>query len=148
MSFQVAQKLARNGFALLSGLAVGSAANMGLIMLNTVFFPLPPGVTLEDKEGFAAYIQDLPMTAYVLVFAAHYAQAVVGGYVAARLACCTTAARLVCFGVTALTAIGAVMNLQTLPVPAWAWLELVAYPALAYYTAKAAITAMDKNKNV
>lgn len=147
MSFEVAKRLVRNGLAVLTGLAAGSAANMGLILLNTTLFPMPPGVSFDDAPAFAAYIQDLPSSAYVLVFAAHYAQAVLGGYIAARLACCRHAAVATCYLVAALTGMGAVMNLRTLPVPAWTWMELAAYPVLAYYTAQLALQAMPEDDN-
>ena len=142
MSF-VGNKILRNGLAVLAGLGVGSAVNMALITLNTsVLFPMPAGVTFDNAAAFGEYIRSLPLAAYITVFLAHYSQAVVGGYLAARLACCEKSAAVACYLVSGLTMVGAIVNAATLPVPAWTWVEIPVFPVLAYYTAKWAVSAM------
>lgn len=130
----------RNGLAILGGLGVGSAVNMALITLNTaVLFPMPQGVSFDDKQAFADYIASLPATAYIMVFAAHYGQAVIGGALAAWLASSTMNRSSVvgsCYAVGVLTFLAALINTATLPVPKWTWLELPLFPVLSYYTAE------------
>lgn len=136
MSFQAASLL-RDGLAVVAGLGVGSAVNMGLIVFNTsVLYPMPAGLSFDDKEAFAKYIQNLPPLAYIMVLAAHYGQAVVGGALAAYLASSTTSASICCYVVGAATMVGAIMETMSLPVPPLMWLEIPFYPFLAFATIK------------
>jgi hypothetical protein len=147
MSIQ-ASSIWRNGLAVIAGLAVGSAVNMGLITLNIQLFPMPKDVSFDDKEGFADYIASLPSRAYILVFAAHFGQAVVGGYLAASIARPNgrPAADMCCYVVGALTMLGAVINATTLPAPKWTLLEIPMFPVLAWFTAQwAAVSSAGKD---
>ena len=103
---------------------------------------MPPDVSFEDTAAFGDYIASLPSLAYVTVFLAHYGQAIVGGYLAGRLACCEKSAAVCCYIVSGLTMVGSIINTATLPVPAWTWLEIPVFPVLAYYTAQWAVAAM------
>jgi hypothetical protein len=105
----------RNILGVVVGLVVGSVANMALVQLNLTLFPMPDGADMNDPVAFAAYVQSLPATAFLLVFAAHCAQAGVGGWVAARIG----ASRPL-----VLTVVGAILNLVMLSPPAWTWAEL------------------------
>jgi hypothetical protein len=120
---------ARNAGALGVGLVAGSVVNMSLILYNAkVLYPIPTGTSLHDPNQLAAYVATLPPLAFLVVFAAHYGQAVVGGYVAARLAT-RGAAKGVCRCVVALTALGSLINSWTLrdSTPAWTWIEIPLY---------------------
>jgi hypothetical protein len=120
---------------------------MAIITLNSssIFYPMPPGVSFEDTEAFGQYIGSLPPLAYAMVFLAHYGQAAVGGYLAAKLAS-ETRADMCCYIVTALTMIGSIVNIMSLPVPLWTWLEVPFFPILAYYTARLAATGGKSRK--
>ena len=137
MSLAVASAL-RNGLAVVAGVGVGSAINMGLITLNTskYFYPMPDGVSFEDTEKFGEYIAGLPPMAYAMVFAAHFGQAIVGGIVASTLAPTKESGTVCCYVVGGLTMIGAIMNTMALPVPAWTWIEIPMYPFIIYYTSQ------------
>lgn len=131
--------MVRNGLAVVAGLGAGSAVNMALIMFNTsVLFPMPSDVSFEETEAFGKYIATLPPLAYAVVFAAHFGQAVVGGYIASRLAASPESADICCYVVGALTMAGSIMNTMTLPVPLWTWLEIPVFPFLVYYTSQLA----------
>ncbi|KAL3931190.1 MAG: hypothetical protein SGBAC_011424 [Bacillariaceae sp.] len=137
--------LARNGLAVVGGLAVGSAINMGLIMFNSKYlYPMPPDVSFEDQEKFGEYIESLPPLAYAVVFAAHYGQAIVGGILASKLASDASSGDLCCYIVGGLTMVGSIVNTMSLPVPAWTWLEIPVFPFLIYYTAKLASGSSGK----
>ena len=69
----------RNIAAVFVGLIVGMIANMAIVKLDVMLYPMPEGVTFEDTEGVAAYISTLPLLALLLVIVAHLGQAFVGG---------------------------------------------------------------------
>ncbi|CAJ1934850.1 unnamed protein product [Cylindrotheca closterium] len=148
MSLSTTNLFVRNGLAVVGGLAVGSAINMGLITLNSKYlFPMPPDVSFDDEEKFGDYIKSLPPLAYTVVFCAHYGQAIVGGILASKLASSDGgegSGDLCCYIVGGLTMIGSIMNTVALPVPAWTWLEIPVFPFLIYYTAKMASGKSDK----
>ena len=123
--------LLRNGGAVVGGLLIGSCVNMALISINSFYlYPMPADVTLDDKDGMAIFIQNLPMAAYLVVLAAHFGQSVVGGYVAAKLG--GSRPVLLSHIVGAVTLLGAVLTNLQLPVPAWIWMELPFYPILSH----------------
>ena len=68
----------RDIIAVLVGWVVGMVANIAFGFLNVTLYPMPDGVTFDDKEGFAAYIETLPMTAFLIVLVAHLSQAFFG----------------------------------------------------------------------
>jgi hypothetical protein len=120
---------ARNVGVLGVGLVVGSLVNMSLILYNAkILYPMPMGTSLHDPNQLAAYVATLPPPAFLVVFAAHYGQAVVGGCVAATLATRGTRTRM-CRNVVALTALGSLMNSWSLRdvIPAWTWIEIPLY---------------------
>lgn len=142
-----ASSVFRNGLAVVAGMAVGSAVNMGLIVLNSsVLFPMPPDVSFEDKEGFSNYIASLPPLAYVLVFLAHFGQAMIGGYLASYLSSSPEAGKYSCYIVGTLTMVGSIMNTASLPVPLWTWLEIPVYPFLIYFTSQLAKSTSGETK--
>ena len=114
--------IVRNVAGVLVGLIVGMAVNMGLVTLNTWLFPMPVGVTMDDAEGFAAYVGTLPSVAFLLVMAAHVGQAAVGGLVAAVIG--ASQPRMLAGIIGLLTLVGSVMMLVQLPGPMWMWGEL------------------------
>ena len=76
----------RNIGAVIAGIIAGSVINMGFIMLNSyVLFPMPEGMDMNDPAQFKTYIATLPVLAFFVVLVAHQGQALVGGWVAARI---------------------------------------------------------------
>jgi hypothetical protein len=125
----------RNVGAVAAGLLVGASVNMALILLNFKwFFPLPADVTFNDTERFAEYIAtQLPATAFAVVFAAHYGQAVVGGYLAAALGT-VSSSRMLAQIVAVLTMAGSIVNNLSMrqQIPAWTWIEIPWYPVVGW----------------
>ena len=131
--------------AVMAGLIIGSAVNMSLILLNTssLMYPLPPGVSFDDPEAFGDYIASLPLGAYVLVFAAHFGQALVGGYVAARIGS-SERTMLLSQVIGLLTMGGAVINNLSIPsIPKWTWIEVPFYPVMAWIAGNFAMNKKD-----
>lgn len=119
----------RNLAAVLAGLVVGSAVNMALITLNMfVLFPAPAGFDMGDPVAMNAYVAGLPASAFLVVMAAHLGQALVGGWVAARLG--SRPVRLAMI-VGVATLVGGAVNLMTIRGPDWMFIELPLYPLLA-----------------
>lgn len=120
----------RNVAAVLLGLFFGSLVNMALIVLNMgVLFPAPPDLDMNDPAQMGAYLSGLPAAAFLVVIAAHLGQAFVGGWVAARFG--SSRPMLLALLVGALTMLGGVVNLVSLPAPAWMWVEVPLYLLVA-----------------
>jgi hypothetical protein len=155
--------LVRSVGAIIAGLGVGSAVNMAIITLNThVLYPLPQDVSMNDPEALGDYIRKLPLPAFFVVFTAHFGQALVGGYTAARLGGATTSdnnstGTSTTEGVTTmmilsqtvgvLMLLGAVLNNLSLPVPAWTWIEMPLFPIMAWIAGRAAESVQRTTKN-
>lgn len=134
--------IVKNALAIVLGLVVGMAANMGLLMLNTkVLHPLPDGVTMQDTELFVAYLEALPATGFLVVILAHVAQALLGGWIAARFAASRSLTLALVIG--ALTALGSVINIAQLPGPIWMWVDPVLCLAAAWF-----VGTMEQNRRL
>jgi hypothetical protein len=120
--------------AVIVGLVVGMAANKGFVIINLQMFPLPEGVTWTDEEEIKAWLATLPQSAFILVFIAHLSQAYLGGVVAALIA--KQNMMSVALTVGFLSMIGGIMNMMTIPAPAWLWVEVPLYLVVAWLAAK------------
>ncbi len=112
----------RNIGAVVLGLVLGMAINMGLILANMSLFPGPEGLDFNDTQAMADYVGGLPTQAMFLPMLAHVAQAACGGWVAARLGASHVQVLAMIVGV--LTVVGSVMNFVQLPSPIWMWAEV------------------------
>ena len=79
-------KTIRTILAVLLGLAVGSAVNMGLILLRPMVIPPPAGVDVTDMESLAASMHLFQFRHFVFPFLAHAAGALVAAYLAVMIA--------------------------------------------------------------
>ena len=133
----------RDIIAVLVGWIVGMAANGAVVYLNSVvLYPMPDGVTFNDKEGFAAYIETLPLTAFVIVVVAHLSQAFFGGLVAAKISKKRPLAVAMIIG--SLSLIGGYINMQSIPLPTWMWIEMPLYLVAAWLAAYLAIDSKNR----
>jgi len=122
----------RNIIGVLFGLVLGMVANMIMVRLNSVLFPLPAGVNPEDMEAARAHYASLPPTAYLLPFLGHFSQVLVGGLVATKVGRASPAILVGIIGV--LTILGSVGAIFMLKLPAWAWIELPLYVPVIWGT--------------
>lgn len=121
----------RNIGAVILGLVVGAAANMAIVMLNSmVLFPMPEGLDMSDPEQFAAYAAGLPALAWVMAILAHLAQAGLGGWVAARVG--SSRPVLLALIVGGLTLLGGIMSFVSMQPPAWMAVEFPLYLVVAW----------------
>ena len=119
----------RNFLSVVVGLIVGMGVNMALIKVNEALYAMPEGVSYEDQEAFQAWIDTLPAPAFLIVMAAHLGQALVGGWVAARLGSSRPVQLALVVG--ALSMVGGLMMLMTVQGPLWMWAEVPLYLLLA-----------------
>ncbi len=124
----------RNMLAVVVGLVVGMVFNMAMVILDTALHPMPEGVTFEDAEGVAAYFAGLPLLAFLIILVAHVGQAFVGGLVAAAIS--RNASMLVAMIVGALSLFAGIMNMMSMPLPAWMWIEMPLYLFGAWLAAR------------
>ena len=121
----------RNALAVLAGVVVGSALNMGLIQLNMqVFFPAPAGMDMNDPAQFNAFIASLPAQAFLLVLLAHLGQSFVGGWIAARLG--ASRPMLLAMIVGGLSLAGGIVAMFMIDGPVWLMIELPLYLVVAW----------------
>ena len=134
----------RDIIAVLVGWIVGMATNGAFVFLSVALYPMPDGVTFNDKEGFAAYIETLPLTAFLIVLVAHLSQAFFGGLVAAKIS--KKRPLTVAMIIGSLSLIGGYINMQSIPLPAWMWIEMPLYLVAAWFAAYS-VTASNNSTN-
>jgi len=119
-------------------LVVGNLWNMGLVMLNAkLIAPLPEGVDMMDPaqaEAIQAWIQGLPVHAFLVVLVAHAGQAALGGGLAARLG--ASHPQVLAWIIGGLTLAGAAYNQVALNGPAWMWIDLPLIAAATWFVAQ------------
>lgn len=110
----------RNIGAVLLGMFIGGIANMALIVVAAMIWPMPEGA-MENPDQMRAYIAGLPVAALLLSMVAHLAQAGLGGWIAARVGTRPVPLAMV---IGVLTALGTAYNVVDLGGPAWMYVEL------------------------
>ena len=76
----------RNILAVVTGLILGGAVNMGILMLGMAVIPPPPGVDLTDIASINAHIHEYSFVAMMVPFLAHAMGTLMGAFVAVRIA--------------------------------------------------------------
>lgn len=122
----------RNILAVVAGAFVGSAVNMGLIMIGPSVIPPPAGLDMTTPEGLKAAMPLLEARHFIFPFLAHALGTLVGAWLAARLGA-SQQLRLA-LGIGFLFLLGGIANAFMLPAPAWfiALDLVVAYLPMAY----------------
>lgn len=131
--------IVRNILAVLAGLLVGGLVNMALIVLSGSLFPPPPGVDVNDIASINAHIGEYSVAQLLAPFFAHALGALVGGFVAAKLAVGSGMPQALIVG--AFNLVGGIMAVSMIPdAPMWFnVLDLVvAYMPMAWLGARLA----------
>ena len=132
----------RDILAVLAGWITGMVANMLFTMFNLAMYPMPDGVDFGNNQGFAEYLDSLPGFAFLIILVAHLSQSFFGGLVAATISRKRPVAVAVIIGL--LSMIGGLVNIQSIPLPTWMWIEIPLYPIVALLAAKI-ILSFEKN---
>ena len=108
------------------GIIAGRVFNMAVIMLSWAIYRPPEGADLSDPATMNAYIQSLPLPAFLLILVAHAGGALVGGLVAAVIA---RRSPLVLGAIVGgFFLLGGIVNVMSIPRPLWfAVADLVSY---------------------
>jgi hypothetical protein len=110
-------KFLRMLLAVLLGFVVGSAVNMGLIMLGGKVIAPPPGAEVTSMEGLKASLHLFEPRHFVFPFLAHALGTLAGAFVAGLLAPGRSA--VPAYVVGGLFLLGGIANVTMLPSPAW-----------------------------
>lgn len=107
----------RNSLAVVTGLVVGSAVNMGIVMISSSIIPPPEGVDNSTMEGLKAGIHLFQPQHYIFPFLAHALGTFVGALLAAMIAANRRMLFALVIGVFFL--VGGIANTFMLPSPMW-----------------------------
>lgn len=124
--------ITRNIIAVLVGLVIGGAVNMGLVTMGPSVIPLPEGADVTTIDGLKASMALFEPKNFVFPFLAHALGTLVGAFVAAKLAANYAKRCAMIIGVFFL--IGGIMMVQMAGGPMWFIVTdlVVAYLPMAY----------------
>ncbi len=124
--------------AVLLGIVVGVVVIMAMEGFSSLAYPLPEGVDPADPESLAAYMPLMPVGAFLIVLVGWGLAALVGGWIASRLAF----SRPVLSGLIAgaVLLLGGVVNMVSLSHPWWfVTVAVPLFPLCALLGASAAV---------
>ena len=107
----------RNVLAVIAGLVIGSAVNMGLITISGSIIPPPDGADVTTMEGLKAAMHLFEPKHFIFPFLAHALGTGVGAYVAALIAASHKMKMAFIIGFAFL--LGGIANVFMLPAPMW-----------------------------
>jgi len=136
----------KNVLAVIVGLIIGSAVNMGIIMISSSIISPPEGADVTTMEGLKESIHLFQPKHFVLPFLAHALGTLAGAFFAALIAANHKMKFALAIG--AFFLIGGIVNAFMLPSPTWfIALDLIgAYIPMAWLGGKLAI-GFSKSKN-
>jgi hypothetical protein len=109
--------IVRNILAVISGLVLGSAVNMGIIMISGSIIPPPEGVDNTTMEGLKASIHLFQPQHFIFPFLAHAIGTFAGALLAAIISVNHKMQLALVVGVFFLA--GGIANILMLPSPLW-----------------------------
>ena len=109
--------IVKNSLAVISGLVLGSAVNMGIIMISGSIIPPPDGADVTTMEGLKASIHLFQPKHFIFPFLAHS----LGTFAGAILTTLIVANHKIKFALVigAFFLIGVIVNVFMLPGPVW-----------------------------
>jgi len=134
----------RNVIAVIAGVLIGCALNMGIIMISGSLIPPPEGADLKTMEGLKAAMHLMQPKHFLMPFLAH----ALGTFVAAFITCLIVKSNQMKFalGIGIWFMIVGILNIVMLPSPLWfAIVDLVfAYIPMGYLGAKLVLRNKEK----
>ena len=109
--------MARNVIAVIIGIIVAGVVIFSVQQVNERLFPLPDGLTIEDREGMIAHIKTLPTLAFIIVLLSYLLGTIAGCFVALKIA--SSHFLPICLIVAGFLLIMSIINLITIPHPLW-----------------------------
>ncbi len=109
--------IVRNILAVIAGIIIGSAVNMGIIMISGSIIPPPAGADVTTMAGLKKAIPLFEPQHFVFPFLAHALGTLAGAMTTALIAANNKMKFALSIGLVFL--IGGVINIIILPSPAW-----------------------------
>lgn len=103
--------------ALVVGLIVGGAVNMGLVVVGPLIIPPPEGVDVSDMESLAAGIHRFQLKHFVFPFLAHALGTFFGAFVGHIVA--RNYRDRIAYAIGLLSFVGGVAAATMIPAPLW-----------------------------
>lgn len=142
------KEIIRNTLAVVLGLVIGGAVNMGIIMISGSIIPPPNGADLTTPEGLKAALPLFEPKHFIMPFLAH----ALGTFVGALLAVIIASKHKTKFAalISILFLIGGIINVFSLPSPMWYnVVDLVgAYLPMGYLAWKLGLTKRNSSENL
>jgi len=107
----------KNVLAVIAGVLVGGAVNMGIIIISGSIIPLPEGVDPTNMESLEANLHLFEARHFILPFLAHALGTLVGAFLTVKIAANHKMSLAIAVGVFFL--IGGIINALKLPAPVW-----------------------------
>ncbi len=107
----------KNVLAVILGILIGSAVNMGLIMISGSIIPPPDGADVTTMEGLKESIHLFQPKHFLFPFLAHALGTLVGAFITALIA--TNHKLKFALFIGAFFLIGGIVNIFMLPSPTW-----------------------------
>ena len=109
--------IVKNILAIIAGIIVGSAVNMGLIIISGSIIPPPEGVDPADMESLKSSMHLFEAKHFIMPFLAHALGTLVGAWAAARIATNRQFTFAMIIGLFFL--LGGIVNSIQIPAPSW-----------------------------
>jgi len=109
--------LLKNILAVVAGLVIGSAVNMGIIMISGSIIPPPEGADVTTMEGLKAAMHLFEPKHFIFPFLAHALGTGIGALIATLIAANNKLMFALTIGVFFL--FGGITNVYLLPAPLW-----------------------------
>ena len=109
--------LVKNILAVVAGWIIGSAVNMGFIILGSKLIPLPPEINIMDSESLQANAHLFEGRHFIFPFIAHALGTLVGAYVATKIA--ASYQQIIALIIGTLFLLGGLSVIMQMPSPTW-----------------------------
>ncbi|MGZ2371646.1 hypothetical protein ACXR6G_17840 [Ancylomarina sp. YFZ004] len=125
--------IVRNILAVIAGFIVGSAVNMGLVMISGSVIPPPAGADTSTMEGLKEAMHLFEAKHFIFPFLAHACGTFVGAFLATLIA--VNHKLKFAMGIACFFLLGGTINVALLPTPLWyAFVDLIgAYLPMAWF---------------
>lgn len=128
----------RNILAVIAGLVVGGALNMGLILVGSSVIPSPEGIDVTSMESLEASMHLFEPKHFLFPFLAHALGTLAGALTAALIA--PNHKMIFALAIGAMFLLGGIANTFILPAPSWfiATDLIIAYIPMAWIAGRLA----------
>jgi hypothetical protein len=127
----------RSILAVAGGLAAAIVVVFIVDILNSLIFPPPPGIDMNDQEAMRAFAERLPVGAFVILITGWGVASFVGSWIAGRIGRHAPFVHSMVF--TGLFLMVGISNLILIPHPIWVWvIGIAAYVGSGFAGARLA----------